>query len=255
MKNSLRNCYSILIYAFLYIPILVIIVFSFNDAARSLLWHGFTTQWYHILLHDQDLLHTASNSLTVAMLSATSATCLGTLASVALYRYHFHGKAALHGLLFTLVIVPDIVLGIALLLLYRALQIPLGFWSLLIAHTTFSLPFVFITAFARLKGLNHYLIEAARDLGAKEHIIFFRIFVPLLRPALIAGWLLSFTLSMDDAIISYFVTGPTFEILPLRIYAMVHLGVSPEINALCTLLFGLTFIFVLLSHIFLRKKT
>ncbi|OGT64734.1 MAG: spermidine/putrescine ABC transporter permease PotC [Gammaproteobacteria bacterium RIFCSPHIGHO2_12_FULL_45_9] len=254
MNTKFCRAYLSLMYAFLYIPILVIIAFSFNDASRSLIWHGLTTHWYHVLIQDQDLIHIAGNSLTVAILSSTCATLLGALASVTLYRYRFFGKTALHSLLFVLVIVPDIVVGIALLLLYHALHIPLGFWSLLIAHITFSLPFVFLTAFARLNGLNRHLIEAARDLGAKEHTIFFRIFMPLLKPALIAGWLLCFTLSLDDVIISYFVTGPTFEILPLRIYAMVHLGVSPEINALCTLLFGLTLILVLLSHFFLRKK-
>ena len=157
-------------------------------------------------------------------------------------------------LLFILVIVPDIVLAIAFLLLFRTINVPLGFWSLLIAHITFCLPFVFVTLNSRLSSTNPFLVEAARDLGASESKIFFRVLVPLLLPGLLAGWLLSFTLSLDDVIISYFVTGPSFQILPLKIFAMVRLGVSPEINALCTLLLGFTIIIVLISQLALRKK-
>jgi len=161
----------------------------------------------------------------------------------------------MHAVLFVMIIIPDIVTGIALLLLYRFLHFSLGFWTLLLAHITFCLPFVFITANSRIDGIDKSIIEAARDLGAKEHTIFFRIMIPLLLPALISGWLLSFTLSLDDVIISYFVTGPSFEILPLKIFSMVKLGVSPEVNALSALLFFFTLLIVISTQLLMKKKT
>jgi spermidine/putrescine transport system permease protein len=253
-SKALGASYLGLIYAFLYIPIIVVVVFSFNNASHSLLWHGFTWHWYHELLHDDALIKVTLHSLVIAIIASTFATLLGALAAVNLFRYRFLGKQTIHGLLFLLIILPDIVIAISLLLLYQFLHFPFGFWSLLFAHITFCLPVVFITAQVRLTGLNPHIIEAARDLGAKEHTIFIKILIPLLLPALISGWLLSFTLSIDDVIISYFVTGPAFDILPLKIYSMVRLGVNPEINALSTLLFGLTLAVVLTSHYLLRKK-
>ncbi|OGO92889.1 MAG: spermidine/putrescine ABC transporter permease PotC [Coxiella sp. RIFCSPHIGHO2_12_FULL_44_14] len=254
MNRPLTTTYLILVYLFLYLPIAVVVVFSFNHAAHSMLWHGFTLHWYRVLFHDAALAEVTLHSIEIAVLAATGASALGTLAAVSLFRYRFLGKRLLDGLLATLIIIPDIVTGIALLLLFRFSDVPLGFWSLLLAHITFCIPFVFVTVSARLSAMDHNLIEAARDLGAKEHIIFFRILVPLLWPALLTGWLLSLTLSLDDVIISYFVTGPSFDILPLKIYSMVKLGVDPEINALCTLLLGLTLILVIIAQTLLRKK-
>jgi spermidine/putrescine transport system permease protein len=149
---------------------------------------------------------------------------------------------------------PEIVMGISLLLLYSLLQIPLGFWSLLLAHTALCMPFVAVTVYSRITTLDRTIFEAAKDLGATDITIFSKIVIPLLLPGIIAGWLLSFTLSMDDVITSYFVSGPNYEILPLRIYSMVKLGVKPEINALCTILFLLTLLLVIASQIALRKK-
>ncbi len=254
MNKLFKISYAVFIYAFLYIPIAVVVWFSFNNADRSLLWHGFTWHWYGVLFQDSDMFTITLHSLAVGTLAATFAMILGTFAAVCFYRYRFFGKKLFFGLLFILVIVPDIVLAIAFLLLFRTINVPLGFWSLLIAHITFCLPFVFVTLNSRLSSTNPFLVEAARDLGASESKIFFRVLVPLLLPGLLAGWLLSFTLSLDDVIISYFVTGPSFQILPLKIFAMVRLGVSPEINALCTLLLGFTIIIVLISQLALRKK-
>ncbi len=254
MSKVFKVAYTSFIYAFLYIPIAIVVCFSFNVAHRSLLWQGFSFKWYHVLFHDGDMLTVTLHSLLVGTLAATLASVLGMITAVSFYRYRFSGKKFLYGILFILVIIPDIVLAIAFLLLFRLTSIPLGFWSLLIAHITFCLPFVFVTLNGRLSGTNPNLVEAARDLGATERQIFFRIMTPLLLPGLVAGWLLSFTLSLDDVIISYFVTGPTFQILPLKIFSMVRLGVSPEINALCTLLVAFTFIVVVLSQLALRKK-
>jgi spermidine/putrescine transport system permease protein len=146
------------------------------------------------------------------------------------------------------------VMGLSLLILFSLFNITLGFWSLLLAHITFCIPFVVVTVYSRIVSFDQYIFEAAKDLGAKDSAILSRIIIPLLWPALVAGWLLSFTLSIDDVIISYFVAGPDFEILPLKIYSMVRLGVKPEINALCTVTFGLTIILIVVSQLALRKK-
>ena len=250
----IRKLHLTLVYLFLYLPIGIVVWFSFNHTVHSLIWHGFTWHWYHVLLHDSDLANVTVHSLEIGILAATAATLLGTLAAVSLFRYRFVGRRAFNGLLFAFIIIPSVVAGISLLLLFRFLHIPLGFWTLLVAHITFCIPFVFVTVSARTSHLDKNMIEAARDLGAKEYVIFFKILIPLLWPGLITGWLLSFTLSLDDVIISYFVTGPGFEILPLKIYSMVRLGVSPEINALCTVLLALTLIIVVASQLLLGKK-
>ena len=254
MKKFFKIAYCLLVYLFLYAPIVVIIWYSFNDSKRSLLWHGFTWKWYEELVHDVPLLIVALHSLTIGILSATLATILGTLISTALTKYKFLGKRTLYTTSFMLVITPDIVLGIALLMIYSFFAIPLGFWSLLLAHTTFCLPFVIIIVYSRLKSLNKNLFEAAKDLGARDSIIFFRVLVPQLLPSLIASWLISFTLSLDDVIISYFVSGPTFEILPLKIYSLARMGVSPELNALCTVLFLVTLCMVIISQLITRGR-
>lgn len=254
MKHLGKILYLSGFYLFLYVPIVVVVWLSFNNTRYSLLWHGFTWKWYVTLFHDRDLIQVAINSLTIGISAATLATIIGAIASISLFRYRFMGRSAISGLLFIMIIIPDVVTAISLLLLFRFLQVPLGFWTLLVAHVTFCIPFAFITANTRLSGLNKTIIEGARDLGAKEYTIFSRVLVPMIFPALISAWLLSFTLSLDDVIISYFVTGPSFEILPLKIYSMVKLGVSPEVNALSSILFTLTLLVVLTSQLILRKN-
>ncbi len=246
--------YSFFIYLFFYIPIIILVIYSFNNSAFSLVWHGFTGQWYAQLWRDADLQIVTMHSLIIGILASSIATLLGTLAAVSLYRYKFFGKKLLHSLIFILIVSPDIVLAISLLILFSALKVSLGFSTLLLAHVTFCLPFVTVTVLGRLVGFDKNIFEAAKDLGAKDSTIFFKIIVPLLAPAILAGWLLSFSLSLDDVIISYFVTGPNFNILPLQIYSMVRLGVKPEINALCTVLFAITLLFVVISQFALRKK-
>lgn len=254
MSRLWRGGYLGLIYLFFYLPIAILIVFSFNDSKYRLTWQGFSWRWYEALFNNEELLQVALNSVTLAFISATLATLMGTLAAVVLYRYRFFGKRLLHGLLYIVIMSPDIVMGISLLILFVSLNMPLGFWTLLLAHVTFCLPFVVVTVYGRLSGFDESMVEAARDLGAGEWLTFRKILLPLLMPAVIAGWLLSFTLSMDDVIISFFVTGPEFEILPLKIYSMVRVGVKPEVNALCTLMFGLTLILILIAHLLLKEK-
>jgi len=243
-----------IIYGFLYLPILILVVYSFNNSKYSLSWQGFTLQWYQQLLHRPDLLEVTFNSLLIAVSSATLATLIGTLAAVSLYRYTFFGKKLIYTLIYVVIMSPEIVMGISLLILFISLGLPLGFWSLLLAHVTFCLPYVIITVSGRMSGFSPTLIEAAQDLGASELTTFYRIILPLLRPAVLAGWLLSFTLSLDDVIVSFFVTGITFQILPLKIYAMVKLGIKPEINALCTIMFFFTLTTVMIAHNLMKEK-
>lgn len=254
MNKLIKNTYASIVYLFLYLPIAVVVAFSFNSASRSLLWKGFTLHWYNELFHDHDLLIVTLHSLGLGLLSATIATIIGTLTAVSLFRYRFAGRKVLRGMIFALILIPEIVMGISLLLLYSFLHIPLGFWSLLLGHIALCIPFVTITVYSRIITVDTAIFEAAKDLGANDIIIFTRIIIPLLFPAIAAGWLLSFTLSLDDVILSYFVSGPTFDILPLKIYSMVRLGIKPEINALCTLLLGLTIFMVFTAQALLRKK-
>jgi len=254
MKNWPMKSYLTGIYLFFYIPILVLIIYSFNNAQYSLVWHGFSFRWYQELFSDNDLWISVMHSLVLGVSAATIAMCIGGLTAISLFRYQFFGRQLLQGLIFILILSPDIVMGIALLILFSMIQLQLGFWSLLLAHITFCIPFVVVTVSSRIVSFDEYIFEAAKDLGAKDMIIMTRIILPLLWPALFAGWLMSFTLSIDDVIISYFVAGPDFEILPLKIYSMVRLGVKPEINALCTVTFGLTLLLIILSQLVLRKK-
>lgn len=251
----LRGGFMSIIYAYLYIPIIILIVNSFNSSRFGINWKGFTTDWYAILFNNDSLLQAAGHSLTMAVTSATFATLIGSLAAVALYRYRFRGKKFVGGMLFVVMMSPDIVMAISLLVLFMILGVSLGFWSLLFSHITFCLPFVVVTVYSRLSGFDVKMLEAAKDLGAGEFTILRKIIMPLAMPAVASGWLLSFTLSMDDVVVSSFVTGPSYEILPLKIYSMVKVGVSPEVNALATILLGLSLVLVLISQLVLRDRT
>lgn len=251
----LRSSFLTIIYAYLYIPIIILIVNSFNASRFGNVWQGLTIDWYDMLWNNDSLLQVAGHSLTIAMISASCTTLIGSLAAVALFRYQFRGKSFVGGMLFVVMISPDIVMAISLLLLFMLLGISLGFWSLLFSHITFCLPFVVITVYTRLKDFDVKMLEAARDLGANELTILQKIILPLALPAVISGWLLSFTLSMDDVMVSSFVTGPAYEILPLKIYSMVKIGISPEVNALATILLLFSLALVLFSQWILKIKS
>lgn len=254
MINWLKGGFLLLVFAYLYIPIGVLVVNAFNRSRYGIRWEGFTLDWFGRLVNNASLMEAAGHSVTVALVSASAATLIGTLAAVALYRYRFRGKGFVGGMLFVVMMSPDIVMAISLLALFVVLGISLGFWSLLFAHITFCLPFVVITVYSRLKGFDVRMLEAARDLGAGEAVIFRKIILPLAAPAIAAGWLLSFTLSLDDVIVSSFVTGPSYEILPLKIYSMVKVGVSPEVNALATIMLAVSLALVVISQLLLRNK-
>ncbi len=254
MSHFLRKIYLSLIYTILYLPIVVVVIFSFNASPHSLIWHGLTWHWYRVLWQDGDLAVVAWHSFELGICAASVGTFLGLMAAMSLFRYRFFGQSFLQLIIFCLIILPDLVLAIGLLLLLSFSHFPLGFWSLLIAHATFCLPFAAITMIGALRLLDSHIIEASLDLGASEWNLYTKIILPLILPSLLASWLLSLTLSIDDVVISYFVSGPDFEILPLKIYSLVKLGVSPEINALCTILLGLTLLIVMASQWLLRRN-
>jgi spermidine/putrescine transport system permease protein len=247
MRIALR-AWMWLIYILLYVPILVVIVYSFNDARHSIAWKGFTLKWYSMCLKNTALIDAALNSLSVGTLSATLATILGTLTAITLQRHSFSGKRLLYGGIYVLTVSPDIVMGISLLIFFISIKLPLGFTTLVAAHITLSLPFVTLTVLARLAKFDNSLIEAAKDLGASEFKAFRHIILPLIMPSVVAGWLLAFTLSIDDVLISFFVAGPGYEVLPLKIYSMVRLGVKPDTNALSAIMFTVTLVLILLAQ-------
>ncbi|MFL7011873.1 spermidine/putrescine ABC transporter permease PotC [Enterovibrio norvegicus] len=254
MSRFFKTGFMSLVYAFLYIPIIILIVNSFNESKFGMEWKGFTTKWYTQLLSNDSLVQAAGNSLTIAVFSATAAAVIGSLTAVALYRYRFRGKGFVNGMLFVVMMSPDIVMAISLLALFVLLGAQLGFLTLLLSHITFCLPFVVVTVYSRLNGFDLRMLEAAKDLAANEWVILTKIILPLAAPAVAAGWLLSFTLSLDDVIVSSFVTGPSYEILPLKIYSMVKVGVSPEVNALATLMLVVSLALVICSQLLARDK-
>lgn len=233
---------------FLYLPLAVVVIFSFNDSLLNAEWVGFTTHWYRTLFADAEMLRSAANSLLIALTSATIATVLGTMAGVAMQRWPSGWLRALPFLVLTPVAMPEILLGVSLLLFFRqVLDLTLGLISILIAHITFSIGFVAIIVRARLAGMDESLFEAARDLGAGPWQTFRRVTLPLILPGILAGFLMSFTLSIDDFVITFFVAGVGVTTLPLQIYSMIKVAVTPEVNAVSTLLMALTLTLIALA--------
>lgn len=240
MSRLLRNIFMFVVYAYLYIPIIILVTNSFNEDRYGLSWKGFSWNWYERLFNNDTLIQAAFHSVTIAFFAATLATIVGGLTAIALYRYRFRGKQAVSGMLFIVMMSPDIVMAVSLLALFMVVGISLGFWSLLLAHVTFCLPYVTVTIFSRLNGFDARMLEAAKDLGASEVTILRKIILPLALPAVVSGWLLSFTISLDDVVVSSFVSGVSYEILPLRIFSLVKTGVTPEVNALATIMIVLS---------------
>jgi len=239
---------SLAVYAFLYVPLAVVVIFSFNDSLLNAEWVGFTVDWYRKLAGNTEMLHAAANSVLIALLSAAISTVLGAMAGIAMHRYRFRW---LPFLVLTPVAMPEILLGVSLLLFFRqALDLTLGFLSILIAHITFSIGLVAVIVRARLAGMDESIFEAARDLGASPWATFRRITFPLILPALVAGFLMSFTLSIDDFVITFFVSGVGVTTLPLQIYSMIKVAVTPEVNAVSTLLMAMTLTLIFLASRF-----
>ena len=223
--------------AFLYLPIAILVIYSFNASRLVTVWGGWSLAWYRVLMHDQAILDAAWISLRVAALSASAATVIGTCAAVALVRYgRFRGRLLFTGMVYAPLVMPDVITGLALLLMFVAMGVDRGFWTIVIAHTTLTLCFVTVVVQARLIGFDRALEEAAQDLGCPPLRTFLTVTLPLIAPAIAAGWMLAFSLSLDDLVIASFTTGPGATTLPIRIYSAVRLGVKPEINAVCTIM-------------------
>ncbi len=234
--------------AFLYIPLLTLMAFSFNTSKRNIVWQGFTLDWYRLVLEDTELLAAFGNSLTIAAVSTLFSTILGALTALLLWRFSFRAKSLLEGVLALPIVVPEICLGVAFLVFFAdvlpwpsELAWPFNLGAIIIAHVTFSFSFVALVVRARLASFNREVEEAARDLGAGEWRILIDILVPHMRPGLIAGALLAFTLSLDDFVITFFTSGPDTTTFPIKVYSMVRFSVTPEVNAASTLLILITF--------------
>jgi putrescine transport system permease protein len=225
---------------FLYLPIVILVIYSFNASRLVTVWGGWSLRWYTEFFHDRAMLDAAWMSFRVAATSATIATLLGTLAAMALSRgERFAGRSLFSGMLYAPLVMPEVITGLSLLLLFVAVNAGRGFWTVTIAHTTLTLCFVAVVVQSRLGVLDRSLEEAAMDLGCGPVRAFVAVTLPLIVPAIAAGWMLAFTLSLDDLVIASFTTGPGSATLPIRIYSEVRLGVKPEINAICTLAIAL----------------
>lgn len=242
-KNRALKLTALTVYAFLYLPLLIVVIYSFNDSKLNAEWVGFTWKWYDKLFHNHEMLSAAGNSLIIASASALIATVLGTLAGMAMHKYR---PKILPGLVLAPIAMPDILMGVSLLLFFIMLNMSLGLISITLAHITFCIGFVALSVQARMSSIERSLTEAARDLGATPWQCFRKITLPLLAPGIIAGALMAFTLSIDDFVITFFVAGVGSSTLPLQIYSMVKIAVTPEVNAISTLLMLLTLILITL---------
>lgn len=241
-------------FAFLYAPIVLLAVYSFNASKLVSVWGGFSTKWYVALLDNRPLLDSLWVSLRVAFASASLAAVLGTLAALALTRHgRFRGRTAFSAMAYAPMVMPEMVIAIALLLMFVALGVERGLLTIVIAHATLGMCFVTVLMQARLKSLDGSLEEAAQDLGAGPLATFFTITLPLIAPAILAGFLLAFTISLDDFVLASFMSGPGSTTLPIRIYAQVRLGVTPEVNAISTLLLALVGLILLVGALITRR--
>ena len=236
--------------AFLYLPILILVIYSFNASRLVTVWGGWSLRWYYEFFSDRAMIEASWMSLRVAVASATIATLIGTLAAVALSRgERFRGRTLFSGMLYAPLVMPEVITGLSLLLLFVALNAERGFWTVTIAHTTLTMCFVAVVVQSRLGSLDRSLEEAAMDLGCAPVRAFLSVTLPLIAPAIVAGWMLAFTLSLDDLVIASFTTGPGSATLPIRIYSEVRLGVKPEINAICTLVIALIAVVIVIASL------
>ena len=255
VQRAFFGGWTVAVFAFLYLPIALLVVYSFNDSKLNLYWAGFTTKWYGMLFGNEVLLRAFQNSLIVATTTTALSVVIGTSAAWLLYRYRFPAQQTLGLLIFIPMVMPEVLMGVSLLVLFVSLGIPLGYTTLIIAHTTFCFPFVLVGVQARLQGIDPSLEEAAMDLGATPLKAFWLVIIPYLLPAIVAGALMSFTLSFDEYIVTIFTSGADSQTLPLKVYGMVRVGLNPQLNALSTLFIAATAVLVIASQVFTRKKT
>lgn len=254
-RFSLFNLISVALgIAFLYLPIAILVIYSFNDSRLVTVWGGWSLRWYAALLEDSALQEATANSLLIAFSSASAATVLGTLAALALTRLgRFRGRLPFVAMVYAPLVMPEVITGLSLLLFFVAINLDRGFLTITIAHTTVTLCFVAIVVQSRLVGFDRTLEEAAMDLGCPPVRTFLTVTVPAIAPAIAAGFLLAFSLSLDDLVIASFTTGPGATTLPIRIYSEVRLGVKPEINAVCTIFVTVIALVVIAASILTRR--
>jgi putrescine transport system permease protein len=239
--------------AFLYAPIVILVIYSFNASRLVAVWGGWSTHWYAELFNDAPLIEAAVTSLRLAIVSATAATILGTLAALALARFgRFRGRLPFSAMIYAPLVMPEVVTGLSLLLLFVAVAVERGFWTVAIAHTTMAMCFVTVIVQSRLADFDASLEEAAMDLGASPLRTFLSVTLPLIVPAIAAAWMLAFALSLDDLVIASFTTGPGTTTLPIRIYSEVRLGVKPEMNAVCSIMVGVVGAAVIIASLFVK---
>lgn len=246
--HALFGGWTVLVFLFFYLPILFLVVYSFNSSRLNVVWEGFTLRWYGELWHNTRLISALKNSVVVAALSTAFAVVIGTTAAWLLYRYRYRGTRAISTLAYIPMVVPEIIMGISLLVFFKTIHFDLGYTTVIIAHTTFCFPFVMAAVQARLAGLDPSLEEAALDLGATPLLAFWHIIVPYLMPGIISGALMAFALSMDELIVTYFVKSSASSTLPIVIYGMAKVGLNPMINALSTLFIGATVLLLVASE-------
>ena len=252
-KLSFSTVYLALVTLITYLPIAVVVAFSFNDSKLPVAWKGFTWRWYAALLHDTALLEALRNSLLLGIVSCAFAAVIGTLGALGMTRVHYKSKGMMEYLSTIPIMLPEIILGMVFMAFFALLRLPFGWPTLIIAHTSFCIPYVYLMVKARLVGIDKSVEEAARDLGASPARAFFDITLPLILPAVASGCILSFAMSFDDVVISIFVNGPTLSTLPIKVYTQLRTGVTPEINALCTILLAAVVLVLALFSVLRRR--
>ena len=242
-------------FAFLYLPMVILVIYSFNESKLVTVWAGFSTKWYGELLRDQAFLDAAWVTFKVAVFSSTLATIMGTMAAYVLIRGgRFLGRTLFSGMIYAPLVMPEVITGLSLLLLFIGIGLERGVFTVVLAHTTFSMCYVSVVVSSRLVTFDKSLEEAALDLGCSPAQAFRLVTLPIIAPAVISGWLLAFTLSLDDLVIASFTTGPSATTLPIKIFSAVRLGVSPEINALSTIMIGIVTIGVITASLMSKSK-
>lgn len=260
-SSALQICSLIFGYSFLYIPIIYLIIYSFNDSRIMGVWAGFSTRWYHKLFDDEALIAAVINSFEIAAIVATISVILGTMAAIIMVRFkRFYGKTLFSGLISAPLVMPEVITGLALLLMFVTLERAIGWPSergmltIIIAHVTLTMAYVYLIVQSRMSDFDNSLEEAAMDLGAKPSTVFLKITLPLIFPSLLAGWLLSFALSLDDVVIASFLSGPGATTLPILVFSSVRTGVTPELNALAAIIVGIISFGILIAGFFMHKR-
>ena len=246
--------FALLVFVYIYLPIVLLMIFSFNSQKLNVRWEGFTWHWYGELFRDQEVLLATRNTLLIAVISTVVATIIGTFAALALQRYRFPGYTIAESTLYIPVIIPEVVMGISLLVFFSLLGMRLGLFTITLSHIAFNIPFVTLVVRARLHGFDKAIEEAAMDLGANRVITFWRVTLPTIMPGVLAGSLLAFTLSLDDYVITYFTSGPGSTTLPLRVFSMVRFAVTPEVNALSALWIVTVFVVLGIGQLIQRRQ-